>query len=990
MRSNGQKGSSLTAALAFGLLLVSLTVLLGVKDIQAQIPRPDRQRSANKSETARLQPFHHRNMIEVSRSNLFTDFSDTINSTVSSGTIFNSSATGASGGYFHLGTSATDAYWGAASSSGGSPFGTIANSAIYFGNRDNVPLQFLTASAARMTISGDGNVGIGTASPAQKLDVAGYIRGSNAAANGIVLGSGSSPINQAVVFPNGYALYDTGADIRFQNSSGSSLLTMQANGNVGIGTNSPGYKLDVNGEINATAINVGAIKANNQLALMPWFNLGTAPQGPWVPGYMKLVTPIVHTENNMFSIKIKGYRYGTAGTPVEIRCGGYAWSGSTLISANCFTEGTSDPVGIGVENNKIIITIGSGAGTWYYDHFTAEYTGDIAKNPNDFSWQFVYNTAPATTNTNNVVVNDSAGTITTTGNVGIGTASPASRLEVASGNSDPFFFNGNYNKFRATSGWTYLESYHGAEVVIDNSGNYSDRTFTISKGASRINGGSPEALLTVQENGNVGIGVTSPAQKLHLGGNLLINQTNQLIFDQSYGVHGNLSVTADTGDSMPRLRYEGYYGHRFLTSGGEVMRITQGGRVGIGTGIPGYQLDVQGGSINASGGLCINGSCKTDWSQLGQWANGSNSISYTGGSVGIGTSPSGNYQFEVAGYGQAGTGAKIGVMAIARSGGDYDSIGYNFRPTSTGGAYNYDVQDFSSRLEFTLGGFKFKTAPGGNAGQPINYSDAVTIKQDGNVGIGMTNPAYKLDVYGPSGNYPGRVASPDGYLLFGPANGSWSHFSTDRPRFYFNTGITVDTGNVGSYAQDLNLQTSGTSRLTISNSTGNVAIGTAPTGNKLEVYGNTNVTGNITATGSIAAKYQDVAEWVPAAEQLSAGTVVVLDSTKSNQVTSSSVSYDTRVAGVVSEQPGLALGEKSEGKVLVATTGRVRVKVDATKGPIHIGDLLVTSDVPGVAMKSEPVEFAGRKMHMPGTLIGKALEPLEKGKGEILVLLSLQ
>jgi hypothetical protein len=29
-------------------------------------------------------------------------------------------------------------------------------------------------------------------------------------------------------------------------------------------------------------------------------------------------------------------------------------------------------------------------------------------------------------------------------------------------------------------------------------------------------------------------------------------------------------------------------------------------------------------------------------------------------------------------------------------------------------------------------------------------------------------------------------------------------------------------------------------------------------------------------------------------------------------------------------------------------------------------------------------------MHMPGTLIGKALEPLATGKGEILVLLSLQ
>jgi len=155
------------------------------------------------------------------------------------------------------------------------------------------------------------------------------------------------------------------------------------------------------------------------------------------------------------------------------------------------------------------------------------------------------------------------------------------------------------------------------------------------------------------------------------------------------------------------------------------------------------------------------------------------------------------------------------------------------------------------------------------------------------------------------------------------------------------------------------------------------------------VNGTINSTTTITAN-NIVAKYQDVAEWVLSSEQLAAGTVVVLDATKSNQVTSSSVSYDTRVAGVVSEQPGITLGEQGEGKVLVATTGRVRVKVDATKGPIHIGDLLVTSDVPGMAMKSESVEFSGRKMHMPGTLIGKALEPLAKGNGEILVLLSLQ
>jgi len=167
----------------------------------------------------------------------------------------------------------------------------------------------------------------------------------------------------------------------------------------------------------------------------------------------------------------------------------------------------------------------------------------------------------------------------------------------------------------------------------------------------------------------------------------------------------------------------------------------------------------------------------------------------------------------------------------------------------------------------------------------------------------------------------------------------------------------------------IRLVTAGQDRLTVLNG-GNVGIGTPSPGDyKLNVNGNTNVTGNITATGSIAAKYQDVAEWVPSSEQLSAGTVVVLDSTKSNQVTSSSVSYDTRVAGVVSEQPGIALGEKSDTKVLVATTGRVKVRVDASKGAIHIGDLLVTSDIPGFAMKSEPVSLGGVQLHRPGTLM---------------------
>ena len=41
-------------------------------------------------------------------------------------------------------------------------------------------------------------------------------------------------------------------------------------------------------------------------------------------------------------------------------------------------------------------------------------------------------------------------------------------------------------------------------------------------------------------------------------------------------------------------------------------------------------------------------------------------------------------------------------------------------------------------------------------------------------------------------------------------------------------------------------------------------------------------------------------------------------------------------------------------------------------------------------MKSIPVNMNGIEMHRPGTIVGKALEPLASGEGDILVLLSLQ
>lgn len=204
-----------------------------------------------------------------------------------------------------------------------------------------------------------------------------------------------------------------------------------------------------------------------------------------------------------------------------------------------------------------------------------------------------------------------------------------------------------------------------------------------------------------------------------------------------------------------------------------------------------------------------------------------------------------------------------------------------------------------------------------------------------------------------------------------------------------NWGMFSNYGNAGDLAFVRSTSATaapygGAVTMTLS-AAGFVGIGTATPVKPLHVAGDIQVDGNINA------KFQDVAEWVPTTTpDMPAATVVVVSDGARNHVSRSSRAYDTAVAGVVSDRPGLLLGEADTSKTRIATTGRVRVCVDARTMPVRPGDLLVTSDVPGCAMKSEPMRIGGRSFHQPGTLIGKALEPLDGKVGEVLVLLSLQ
>jgi hypothetical protein len=328
------------------------------------------------------------------------------------------------------------------------------------------------------------------------------------------------------------------------------------------------------------------------------------------------------------------------------------------------------------------------------------------------------------------------------------------------------------------------------------------------------------------------------------------------------------------------------------------------------------------------------------------------------------------------------------------------------------------------------------------AGNVIDFSTNPGIVMrilDGNVGIGILNPLQKLSVGGniqlSTGGYVYGDTT-DTNLLISHSQGAKLSWNADNylmvggniTRIATNAGVVMSIqdyntliGRVtypvqfkdmafvdGSQGLDLDMpasseinvaglkigksgmpviQTAGTNPLILNQTSGGIVqIGTSGTSGHTS---DLTVNGTITGT-TIYANYQDVAEWVPAAESMPSGTVVVLSDEIANTVTSSTRPYDTGVAGVVSPTPGLLLGVEGPSKAKIATTGRVKVRVDATKVPIRIGDLLVTSDHPGLAMKSEPLDLGGAKLHRPGTLIGKALEPLPNGEGEILVLLSLQ
>lgn len=353
-------------------------------------------------------------------------------------------------------------------------------------------------------------------------------------------------------------------------------------------------------------------------------------------------------------------------------------------------------------------------------------------------------------------------------------------------------------------------------------------------------------------------------------------------------------------------------------------------------------------------------------------------------------------------YGQA-TGLSGGIAIFGQAGlNNFDGIGVK------GSSYS-DLQNRGAVTGENLGAGVgvYGTSSGVNGigiyGK-VTATDATAVLAESDNGDGIKASTSSTNQFGFAivGNNYGAgsgVAGLSGSNGNGIYGGTGISFSTSRAALFetANSFITVETvkmnnGGLGStlYLNASNASNTGTMVRVKKTGTGDYIVFEDGAGANKIRFDNT---GKGFFNGGTQTGGADIAEAFDVTgnrNDYEPGDVLVISVSKDRTVEKSGQAYSTLVAGVYATKPGVLMSEEHidtdlSDKVPMGVVGVIPVKVCSCDGEIKRGDILVTSSLPGIAMKGDIDKVK------PGQIIGKALENFSSaGIGKIKVLVNIK